>query len=529
MSKEIDLGDRALLEAVEAALNSLRRHEAEINLLNVYPVPDGDTGSNMLHTVESVYDALFGLDPYDRKTALKLTIDSSLMGGRGNSGVILSQVIKGFCETLLTSDRVDTALLSKALLNASATAYKAIRKPTEGTILTVIKDMAAASKKAKSKDLIPFFDAVVSAGRSSVEKGPELLPLLKEAGVVDAGGWGLVVMASAVLSLIKGEKEDERLTGRAKPIGIDKETALTFTYCTELTLTGESIDLKNLEDRLNHLGDSMLVVGKEEVAHIHIHTDRPGDVLNIATDAGTIVEVKINNMADEIDEALAQRAPTEGDIGIVAVAAGNGIKKILTSLGASKVITGGQSMNVSVKEIVSTIEDLSHQKIIVLPGNKNIILAAENAAALTRKEVGVVPTRSAPESFSALMAFNPSASLQENLSGMANAKAQVKTGELTKAVRDAATPAGRVKKGEFLGLINQEAATVKKGFLAAAKEMIDLMIDEESESLTLIFGSDVKEKEKESLTKNLSKSHPSLDLESLNGEQPLYHLIVGVE
>ncbi|MDI6799177.1 MAG: DAK2 domain-containing protein [Actinomycetota bacterium] len=502
--------EATILQIVEAALNALRCHEEEVNLLNVYPVPDGDTGSNMVHTMESVYEGLLVLKETDKGAAYKTMIEASLMGGRGNSGVILSQIIKGFCEVLADSEHLDSALISRALENSSKVAFKAIKKPAEGTILTVIKDMAKASRNHKGDDINSFLDFIIEAGRRSVARGPELLPVLKEAGVVDAGGWGLLVMASAVSSFVKGETEHEELIGRRLPKSTAIETSLTFTYCTELIVESEGLDASELEDVLAGLGDSLLVVGREGLAHVHIHTDCPGDVLNIATSAGTLLEVKINNMASEVKDRADLHGPEAGEIGIVAISSGEGIKKILMSLGALCVISGGQTMNVSVKDILAAAKDLNNSAIIILPGNKNIILAAERAADMCEKEAGVVPTKSAIESFSALLSFDPNLSLKENLAMMTDSILDVRTGELTRAVREAKTTACLVKKGNFLGLIDQEISVVGSSFLKTALALIDEMVDEDSESMIILFGQDIKEKERKVLIREASKRYKSL-------------------
>jgi len=520
---------------IKAALSALQRHQEEINKLNVYPVPDGDTGTNMVLTMQSVYDELSKVKPNTMEDACKALTYGSLIGGRGNSGVILSQIIKGVCEVLSSKKHVTSIFLMEALENGAQVAYRAIRKPVEGTMLTVIKDAAVAAKEFdKEIELDIFLEYVLSEARKSVMRTPELLPILKEAGVVDAGGWGLVVIGSGILSSIRGEIESEELVDYKAPIlQPAEEISLEYQYCTEFILNGEEINIAEFEEELAPLGDSVLVVGSEKLAHVHIHTNDPGKVIQFATNKGSLAQVKINNMQEESEIRAKQISESSDEIsdeiGVVAVANGEGIKKILVSLGVQRIVNGGQTMNPSTADILKVVEDIKNSKVIILPNNKNIILAAQRVSELTKKEIGVVPSKSIPETFSALLVFNKNESLSSNVKNMTDSLSEVKTGEMTRAVRDSKTSCGKVKKGDFIGLTDHEIKVSGKSFIKTAEKLIDSMLDDESEVVTLLLGSGVEEKTIEELSKNILEKHPGIEIDTHKGGQALYPLIIGVE
>jgi len=516
---------------IKSALNALQRHQEEINKLNVYPVPDGDTGTNMVLTMRSVYDELSKVKPNTMEDVCKALMHGSLMGGRGNSGVILSQIIKGVCEILSSKKYVTSIFLMEALENGTQVAYRAIRKPVEGTMLTVIKDAAAAAKEFdKEIELDIFLEYVLSEARKSVMRTPELLPVLKEAGVVDAGGWGLVVIGSGILSSIRGEIENEELTDYNAPIlQSAKEISLEYQYCTEFILNGEEINIEEFEEELAPLGDSVLVVGSEKLAHVHIHTNDPGKVIQLATDKGSLAQVKINNMQEESERRVSQISESTSEVGLVAVANGEGIKKIMVSLGVQRIVNGGQTMNPSTADILKVVEDIKNSKVVILPNNKNIILAAQRVSELTKKEIGIVPSKSIPEAFTALLAFNKNESLFSNVKNMTDSLSEVKTGEITRAVRDSKTSCGKIKKGDFIGLTDHEVKVSDKSFIKTAKKLIDSMLDDESEVVTLLLGNGVEEKTLEKLSKIVLEKHPGIEIDTHKGGQALYPLIIGVE
>ncbi len=516
---------------IKASLSALRKHEEEINKLNVYPVPDGDTGTNMVFTMQAVCDELSKSECDTTENICKILTHGSLMGGRGNSGVILSQIIKGFCEILSTKEFIDSVSLAEAFENSVQVAYRAIRKPVEGTMLTVIKDAAAAAKKFdKEIELDIFLEYVLSEAKKSVMRTPELLPVLKESGVVDAGGWGLVLMGSGVLSSMRGETEHEELTEYNMPtLQHVEDISLEYQYCTEFLLKSTGIDISKFEEQLAPLGDSLLVVGSETLTRVHIHTNDLGTVLDLATNKGSVTGIKINNMQEESEERAEKIAEDTSGIGLVAVANGEGVKKILLSLGVQRIVNGGQTMNPSTADILKAVKDVNAAKVIILPNNKNVILAAQRVSELTKKEIGVVPTKSIPQAFSALLAFDKDNPLALNVENMSSLLFQVKTGEITKAVRDSKTPIGEVKKGDFIGLTNHKVSVSGKSFIKTATKLIDNMLDDESEVVTFLFGEGIQEKDLEKLSKIISKEHSDIEIEIHEGGQALYPLIIGVE
>ncbi|MDO8885340.1 DAK2 domain-containing protein [Candidatus Oleimmundimicrobium sp.] len=525
------LTTKDLPNLIRASLSALKRHQEEINKLNVYPVPDGDTGTNMVLTMEAVCNELSKTKPDTMEKICKTITYGSLMGGRGNSGVILSQIIKGFCEILSSKEFVNSVFLAEALKNSVQVAYRAIRKPVEGTMLTVIKDTAAASKKFdKEVELDVFLEYILNEAKKSVMRTPELLPVLKEAGVVDAGGWGLAIMGSGILSAIKGEAEHEELTEFNVPVlQPTEEIFLEYQYCTEFILKSSGIELSKFEEQLAPLGDSLLVVGSETLTHVHIHTNEPGTVLSLATNKGSVSEIKINNMQEEAAIRTEKIMADTGKVGLVAVASGEGIKKILSSLGVQRIVNGGQTMNPSTADILKAVEDVNASKVIILPNNKNIIMAAQRVSELTKKEIGVVPTKSIPQALSALLAFEEEKPFALNVKNMMSSLSNVKTGEITKAIRNSKNSIGKIKKGDFIGLIDHEVNVSGKSFVKIATKLINNMLDDESEVVTLLFGEGVKEKDLEELSKIISKEYPDIEIEIHEGGQALYPLIIGVE
>ncbi|HDP69902.1 MAG TPA: DAK2 domain-containing protein [Actinobacteria bacterium] len=527
----LKLTAKDLPNLIKAALDALKKHQEEIDMLNVYPVPDGDTGTNMVLTMKAVDDELRKSKSDTLEDVCKALVHGSLMGGRGNSGVILSQIIKGICEVLSSKEFITSTYLKEALENGARVAYRAIRKPVEGTMLTVIKDAAAASNNFdKETELDVFLEYILNEAKKSVIRTPELLPVLKEAGVVDAGGWGLAIMMSGALSFMRGEVESEELNDYNAPVlQLAEDISLEYRYCTEFILISDGIDISKFEEQLDSLGDSILVVGSETLTHVHIHTNEPGKVLEMATDRGSISEIKINNMQNESEQKVRQLAQDIGGIGLVAVANGAGIKKILVSLGVQGIVNGGQTMNPSASDILKIVEDTGASKTIILPNNKNIILAAQRVRELTDKEVGVVPTKSIPETFAALLAYNEDESFLSNIENMTDSLSSVKTGEITKAVRDSETPIGKIKKGDFIGLINYKIGVSGKSFIKTAADLLNKMIGDETEVVTLLSGEEVDEKDLDELQKIIEKNYPGVEVEVHEGGQALYPLIIGVE
>lgn len=521
---------------LEACLAMLKNHEPEINKLNVFPVPDGDTGTNMVLTMRSVNAEVGKVTSQTLEQLAKATAYGSLTGARGNSGVILSQIIRGVCEVIGTAENeeITASILSSSLENGAKVAYKAIRKPVEGTILTVIREAAASVRKVgKDQEVEAVMETALNAARQALLKTPDLLPVLKEAGVVDAGGYGLVALMEGALSFLKGEEITEVETmAYSLPQVLAEEESLEYTYCTEFLLKSDSIDIPDFEKELDPLGNSVMVVGSGGVIRIHVHTNSPGKVLEMATGLGSISQVQINNMVEQTEERtrrLTEETELRAKIGLVSVAAGEGIKEILKSLGVNRLVGGGQTMNPSAQEILSAIDDVPSSSVIVLPNNRNIILTAEQAATLTSKPVVVLPTKTMPEAFSALLVFNEGKSLEENAKAMEKAISQVKSGEVTIAVRDSKGMIGKIKKGDFIGITDHEIKASGSDLTGTAVKLVKSMINEHSERVMLLTGADVDADQSERLKKSIEKICHRCEVELHRGGQPLYHLIVSVE
>ncbi|MBI4734373.1 MAG: DAK2 domain-containing protein [Rubrobacteridae bacterium] len=529
---------RIILLTLKSALVAIRNQEETINKLNVYPVPDGDTGTNMVLTLQNVISEASNEIDRSMYTLMSAITYGSLVGARGNSGVILSQIMRGMCEELGKSNLLNAKVFSRALKNGSAAAYSSVKKPVEGTMLTVIKDMATATESFAddNNDMVAFFEHIVASGKKSVENTPNLLPVLKEAGVVDAGGYGLLVIMQGILSALKGERirnssNEERMNFRITHDNIK------YAYCTELILKSDGIDLNELESRLDLLGDSMLLVGTNELTKVHIHTNQPGEVLNIATSLGQISEVAVNNIVEQSktrSQTIAAESaftdtqnPMAGKTGVIAVANGIGIKKILQSLGVDRVVYGGQSMNPSTGDIMKALNDIPHRNIIILPNNSNIILAAQQVVELSDKNVSILPTKSVLEAFSAMTVFSGETTLDDNILTMTESISSIKTGEVTTAVR--AHTNGSFKENDFIGLHNHVIKATSPFFIETSLALIKSMIEEDDEVITVLMGELVTNDELKTFTEQITELYPDHSIEIHRGDQPIYHMLVGIE
>lgn len=527
-----------LPQLVGASLQALQASRDEIDALNVFPVPDGDTGTNMLLTMQAVSEEVNRCQEKTINGYAKAITEGSLMGARGNSGVILSQILRGICDVVAEKEEIEAADLVKALSNSVKVAYKAVMKPVEGTMLTVIKDMAKAAGKAAKQngDILQIMEKTLQEGEISLERTPELLDVLKEAGVVDAGAKGLVVMLQGAIQALKGEKVAVLPAEEVAALSLEvEEPSLEYLYCTEFILKGEKIDVEQFKKEISPLGDSVLVVGSDGIYRTHIHTNEPGHILDKATKLGQLSQIRINNMQEQAEartQTLAAKKVTKlvtKKIGLVAVAVGEGVKRILRSLGVDEIVDGGQSMNPSTADIAEAVEKVSADRVVILPNNKNVILTAKQALGLSGKEMVVIPTRSVLEAFSALLAFDENKALKENEKEMSEALSGVKTGEITTATRDSSSSIGLIKKGDFIGIFDSQIAAIDRSLLAASLKLISSMIGEESEVITILTGKGISEDEKKELVKELSRKYPEMEVEVHEGGQPLYPLIVGVE
>ncbi len=531
-------------------LKVMEEHRDEINALNVFPVPDGDTGTNMYLTLQSVLEEVRRSPEKTVAGYAKAVKDGSLKGARGNSGVILSQILRGISDVIIESPEIDAKVMARALTTGSIVAYEAVMKPVEGTMLTVSKDMARAARREsrKSKDVIRVLQAVVEEAMASLERTPELLSTLKDAGVVDAGGKGLVIMAESSLATLTGDK-----TWMEAPVDYVKapsnvaavavatrnaaETDLEYVYCTEFVLKGGNIKIKAFRDDLAKLGGSLLVVGENGVVKTHIHTNEPGLVLAAATARGELTDLKIDNMQEqnitktqgEMTVEISTPAAGNKPLGVVAVAVGDGIKKILKSLGVDEIVDGGQTMNPSAEDIVKGIERVKADAVIVLPNNKNIILTAHQAEKLTSKRVFVVPTTAITEAFAGMLMFVEDKDPAEITTAMSEAAGTVKTAEITRASRDSNVNKKKIKKGDIIGLAGGNLIAGGKTVGETALTLVKNLMDKDSEIITLIRGKDMPDKEAADLVTKIEAAYPDVEVNVYDGSQPLYPLIIGVE
>ena len=528
-----------------------------VDALNVFPVPDGDTGTNMNLSMTSGAKEVEQIDAANIGKVAQSLSRGLLMGARGNSGVILSQLFRGFGKSIEQKSEINAKEFAAAFQAGVDTAYKAVMKPVEGTILTVAKD---AAKKAvltaqTETDIIKVMEAVVNEAEASLERTPELLPVLKEVGVVDSGGKGLLYVYEGFLASLKGEKLSEKAA--ALPSLDDLVSAehhknaqshmntedIEFGYCTEFMVKLDSGKRNFNEDAfrqdLSGFGDSLLVVSDENIAKVHIHAEYPGEVMTYAQKYGSLINMKIENMREQHSAILSQnkqetapaeKAPADKQpYGIVTVAMGEGIAELFESIGATKVIEGGQTMNPSTEDIVQAIKDANADTVVILPNNSNIVMAANQAADVAGQHVIVIPTKTVPQGMAALLAFNPALGADENEAAMLGAIGEVKSGQITYAVRDTNIDGIDIKKGDFMGILNGKIVETASDQLAAAKKLLAGMIDEDSEIVTVIKGEDAPEEEAEELAAFISETYEDVEVEVHDGKQPLYSYILAVE
>lgn len=528
------------ISLITAAAEALKDRRDEVNRLNVFPVPDGDTGTNMSLTMDSVTAEVAKLGP-DASLAdiCHAVTHSSLMGARGNSGVILSQILRGMCEPLAVVDHVDSDLIAQCFERAVSVAFQAVRRPVEGTILTVLRDAAEAARPAADAgaDIAGVLTAAVDEAYASVKRTPELLPVLKEAGVVDAGGYGLAILMEGFSAALEGtdlRSFDVTVSTAATTPDMGRDNDWDdqeYLYCTEFLLFGKDLDRVAIEDFMVSIGGSQLVVGSPEELKIHVHTDDPSQALEYALRLGEIAEVHIHNMrrqTRERAESLRVQAASLKPLGFVAVAAGQGLVDILKSLGVDEVVSGGQTMNPSTAELLAAIDRVPAQAVIVLPNNRNIVLAANQTIGIAAKPVAVIPTSSVPEAYSALLAADPDATIEENVAAMSEAAESVRTGEITTAIKDSKGKAGRIKAGQIIGIVDHEIEVIGDDVPGVAARLLDAIM-EDGEAVTLLAGEDLDDDTLRRIAEQMAAAHPELEIETHRGEQPLYPLIMSIE
>ncbi len=542
--KQIEsINGQDLREMFSAAITWLEKSVSDIDALNVFPVPDGDTGTNMLLTMRSSMEEAYRAPDRSASAVSQAMAKGALMGARGNSGVILSQIWRGLAQGLTEKESFTGSDLADALLQASAMAYKGLSNPVEGTILTVIREAATAAKAQVSNgsnDLLSILETTVNTAGESLANTPNLLPVLKEAGVVDAGGQGLYTILEGALRYLRGEEEQMQFR---KPQIIVSDIPATklpqmmaieevpYGYCTNILLKGEGFNPDKIRTKLKKRGESLVVAGDESTVRIHIHTYEPGKILNYTGSLGTMHEINIRNMDEQHQaflETQRERAPAV-DMATVAVVSGDGLSKVFKSLGTTVVVPGGQTMNPSTKDLLQAIESVASDKVIILPNNKNIILTAEQVQSLTTKTIKVVPTETIPQGVVALLAFDYGADFEANVQIMGESKSTVRSIEITRARRSTQLGGLKIKKNQAIGLLDGALlATGNDTTEVLNKILAELGLDK-AEIVTIYYGADTKPDEAEQVSASIREQHPQLQIEVIQGGQPHYNYIVSVE
>ena len=541
-----------------AGAKNLDAKKEWINELNVFPVPDGDTGTNMSMTIMSAAKEVSSLSNPGMKDLAKAISSGSLRGARGNSGVILSQLFRGFCKVIGEYQEIDVNILSDAFQKAVETAYKAVMKPKEGTILTVAKGAAdrALELSEETEDIVYFCEEVIKEAEYVLSQTPEMLPVLKQAGVVDSGGQGLVQVLKGAYDSLMGKEIDYEIEGAASGSGVVKISAQTeeeikFGYCTEfiIVLNHPLSDKDEQEYKafLESIGDSIVVVADDEIVKTHVHTNDPGLAIQKALTHGSLSRIKIDNMREEHQEKLIkdaekvaaqqkeeeQAAKEEGprkDSGFIAVSIGEGVNEIFRGLGVDYIIEGGQTMNPSTEDMLEAIDKVNADHIFILPNNTNIIMAANQAATLVEdKEIIVLPTKTIPQGITALVNFIPDYSVEENKDTMLAEIENVKTGQVTYAVRDTEIDGKTIKQNDYMGIGDKSILSVGQDLKATTLEMVDEMVDEDSAIVSIYYGEDVSEEAAEEIAADIEEKYPDVEVEINNGGQPIYYYVISVE
>lgn len=537
-----------------SAANCLENNKLTVNSLNVFPVPDGDTGTNMSMTMMSAVKEIQRVKGQSIEAIAEAAANGSLMGARGNSGVILSQLLRGFAKGVKGKNELNSKDISLALKEGVGAAYKAVMKPTEGTILTVARETAdkAIELSKGINDIGVLMDKLVDYANVILDKTPQMLPVLKKAGVVDAGGKGLIFLYIGAIEAFKGN--DIEANGKVETVETPEkeepvqkfisEEDIKYSYCTEFIVKTLFTDVEKFRERLSEMGDSLVVVGGAGIIKVHVHTNTPGKVLSFALEYGELTKIKIDNMKEQHRSILGEDIEKEAEgkkddskdkdtipqkAAVITVAMGEGIKNIFLDLGASKVIEGGQTMNPSTEDILNAINSVNASDVYVLPNNGNIVMAAKQAATLSKKNVFVVPTKSIPQGIAALTVFNPESESSDNVEMMNSTIGYVKTGQVTYAVRNTTFDDREINEGDILGLVNGKINNIGKNVLDVAESLIDSMVSEDDELITILYGNDLSEEDAHELESRVQKKHSECDIQSYNGGQPLYYFIISVE
>lgn len=531
---------------IVAGAGLLEQNKKYVDSLNVFPVPDGDTGTNMYLTMKSAVNEVSKCITNNFDALSDAFAKGALKGARGNSGVITSQIFKGFCSEVGKCTELTTKVFAKAMQEGANVAYKAVTKPKEGTILTVIRVMAenAVNVAKKCDDFEAFLKKVLETGEEILKQTPEMLPVLKKAGVVDAGGRGIIVIFTGFYKLIMGEEDFEfTFDDEKKPQTVDDVIAdinnlgdIQFGYCTEYMIINmkkktTEADIDKLREKLMELGDSVICIGDLNLVKVHVHSNEPNKALGYALELGEIYNIKIENMLEQNRELKKKANVLEEikEVGMVAVAPGDGLSAIFKDLSVDETIVGGQTMNPSAEDIAAAADKVPARTVFVFPNNKNIVLAAQQANDLTNKNLVIIPTRSVPEGISAAIAFNPDASVEENSEAMNDAMKGVKSGSVTYAVRDTHVDGFDLAVGEIIGL--DDKAILAKGKLVSetTEKLVEKLITEDTMNITLFYGEDIREEEAVALCEKLAQKYPDCEVTSAYGGQPVYYYLVSLE
>ncbi|HDC8775615.1 TPA: fatty acid kinase catalytic subunit FakA [Staphylococcus aureus] len=521
-----------------------------VDSLNVYPVPDGDTGTNMNLTMTSGREEVENNLSKNIGELGKTFSKGLLMGARGNSGVILSQLFRGFCKNIESESEINSKLLAESFQAGVETAYKAVMKPVEGTILTVAKDAAQAAieKANNTEDCIELMEYIIVKANESLENTPNLLAVLKEVGVVDSGGKGLLCVYEGFLKALKGEKveakvakidKDEFVHDEHDFHGVINTEDIIYGYCTEMMVrfgkNKKAFDEQEFRQDMSQFGDSLLVINDEEIVKVHVHTEYPGKVFNYGQQYGELIKLKVENMREQHREVIRKEQHTAKpkmetvETAIITISMGEGISEIFKSMGATHIISGGQTMNPSTEDIVKVIEQSKCKRAIILPNNKNILMASEQAASIVDAEAVVIPTKSIPQGISALFQYDVDATLEENKAQMADSVNNVKSGSLTYAVRDTKIDGVEIKKDAFMGLIEDKIVSSQSDQLTTVTELLNEMLAEDSEILTVIIGQDAEQGVTDNMINWIEEQYPDVEVEVHEGGQPIYQYFFSVE
>lgn len=535
-----------LKEMFLGGYKNLQLHKAEVDALNVFPVPDGDTGTNMSLTLASAVKEIENL----QGDCSQILIDFSrgaLKGARGNSGVILSQIIKGLSRVLSDEKTITTKEFAVALHSARDVAYSAVTKPKEGTVLTVIRYMAENAQPiaAKNSSFLTFFPALIAKGEEILKQTPEMLPVLKKAGVVDAGGQGLIyvfegfykALAGIEIALPEGgEEEHKNVLPQLDTVGNDEHDLdnIKYAYCTEYFVINlkkhvTDEDIEKLRDKLMAIGDCVIVIGDINLVKVHVHTNNPNRALYYALQLGELDKIKIENMLEQHRALVKAREANKKPIGIVSVCAGEGVAAMFKELTVDEVIEGGQTMNPSVEDILHAVEKVNSDNVIILPNNKNIIMAAERVKELTKKRCVVLPTTEVPEGISAAIVFDPSLDFDTNVEEMTEAFKRIKCGEVTMAIRNTELDGFKISEGDYIGLDSKKIVSKADSIDKAVIDLVEKIKDDDNEVITLYYGQDVKESEANALVEKLEERFDDCEVVCYNGGQPHYYYMVAVE